>query len=177
VLKQYTADPTENKAMQSMSSGSMVHHGAMRSPTPFLVSVGYEGRSVDELVSELIANHVDILVDVRLTPLSRKRGLSKRLLSAALAEVGIAYVHHGALGNPRDNRSGFRSGDHKSVARFRDDVLASDDAERAISDVVEMLEGAVVALLCFEREHTSCHRHLVAEHLGARLPAVSVIEL
>src|SRR4051812_6138525 len=155
----------------------MGHHVAMRSPTPHLVSVGYEGRSVDELVSELVASHVDVLVDVRLTPLSRKRGLSKRLLAAALAEVGIDYVHHRALGNPRDNRTGFRAGDTASVARFRDDVLATADAERAISHVLELLGGAVVALLCFEREHASCHRHLVVEQLGARLPAVSVIEL
>lgn len=155
----------------------MGHHVPMRSPTPHVVSVGYEGRSVDQLVNELIANHVDVLVDVRLTPLSRKRGLSKRLLSAALAEVGIDYVHHRALGNPRDNRSGFRTGDLASLARFRDDVLATDDAERAISHVIQMLDGAIVALLCFEREHKSCHRHLVAERLGARLPAVSVIEL
>jgi uncharacterized protein (DUF488 family) len=149
----------------------------MRSHQPYLVSVGYEGRSVEELVKELIANHVRFLVDVRLTPLSRKRGLSKRLLSAALAEVGIEYVHHRALGNPRDNRDGFRAGDAASVSRFRDDVLATDDAERAISEVTEMLNDGVVALLCFERDHVSCHRHLVVEQLGQRVPAVSVLQL
>jgi uncharacterized protein (DUF488 family) len=142
-----------------------------------VVSIGYEGRSVDQLVNELVANKVGVLVDVRLTPLSRKKGLSKRLLTAALADAGIAYVHHRALGNPKDNRVGFRAGELSSFTRFRDDVLATDDAERAISHVIEMLDGATVALLCFEREHKACHRHLVAEQLGARVPAVSVTEI
>ncbi|PPJ18215.1 hypothetical protein C5E45_10195 [Nocardia nova] len=36
---------------------------------------------------------VATVVDVRLTPISRKPGLSKTKLSAALAEAGIRYVH------------------------------------------------------------------------------------
>ncbi|SON60269.1 hypothetical protein MSIMFI_01763 [Mycobacterium simulans] len=143
----------------------------------FLVSIGYQGRTVDELVRHLIDNDVDVLVDVRLTPVSRKPGLSKRQLSAAVAAAGIEYVHHRALGNPRDNRDGFRAGDLESVARFRDAVLSTDDAQRAISQVVELLEGGVVALLCFEREQAECHRHLVVEHVQRRVPKVSVVEV
>lgn len=60
-----------------------------------------------------------MLVDVRLTPLSRKPRLSKTKLAAALADVGIEYVHHRALGNPKDNRAGFREGQPASRARYR----------------------------------------------------------
>jgi uncharacterized protein (DUF488 family) len=63
---------------------------------------------------------VRVLVDVRLTPLSRKPGLSKTKLSEALAAVGIKYVHHRALGNRRDNRAGFRAGEPDSRARYRE---------------------------------------------------------
>ncbi|MDR1430587.1 MAG: DUF488 domain-containing protein, partial [Propionibacteriaceae bacterium] len=51
------------------------------------------------------------LVDVRQTPISRKRGLSKTALGAALSEAGIDYIHLRELGNPRDNRDGYRQGD------------------------------------------------------------------
>src|SRR5258707_759886 len=72
-----------------------------------LVGVGYEGRTVDELVAHLVAVGVSRLIDVRLTPISRKRGLSKTALGAALADVGIEYEHRRELGNPKTNRAGF----------------------------------------------------------------------
>lgn len=46
-----------------------------------LLTVGYEGRTAEELVVTLAEADVDVLVDIRLTPLSRKPGLSKRQLA------------------------------------------------------------------------------------------------
>ncbi|HEX8508590.1 MAG TPA: DUF488 domain-containing protein [Propionibacteriaceae bacterium] len=69
-----------------------------------LISVGYEGRDVEGLVASLTQQRVAVLVDVRLTPLSRKPGLSKKRLASTLAEHGIDYLHLPALGNPKDNR-------------------------------------------------------------------------
>jgi hypothetical protein len=46
------------------------------------------------------------LVDVRLTPISRKPGFSKRRLTEALTESGIEYVHLPVLGNSKWNRAG-----------------------------------------------------------------------
>lgn len=73
-----------------------------------IVSVGSEGRSVDELVDALADAGVSVLVDVRENAISRKRGLSKRALAEKLQARGITYVHEPTLGNPRDNRDGFR---------------------------------------------------------------------
>ncbi len=47
-----------------------------------VVSIGYEGRDVEELLTSLQRHRVGILVDVRLTPLSRKPGPSKKGLAA-----------------------------------------------------------------------------------------------
>ncbi|OZC80423.1 hypothetical protein CH274_14655 [Rhodococcus sp. 06-418-5] len=140
---------------------------------PRLVSIGYEGRDVRQLVERLKLERVDVLVDVRLTPLSRKPGLSKTKLAAALADSGIAYVHHRALGNPKDNREGYRSGIAESFGRFRA-VLESEQGQSAVGHVVKMLDDAVVALLCFERDHRSCHRDLVASAVGELLPNLAV---
>jgi uncharacterized protein (DUF488 family) len=84
-----------------------------------LLTIGYEGRTANELLSELAQAHVTALVDVRLTPLSRKPGLSKRRLANQLAQVNIWYLHMPALGNPRDNRDAFRQGVAQSRTRFR----------------------------------------------------------
>ena len=48
-------------------------------------TVGYQDRTVDDVIDVLSTAGVEVLVDVRLTPLSRKPGLSKHRLAARLA--------------------------------------------------------------------------------------------
>ena len=136
-----------------------------RAPAPQVVSVGYEGRSVEELVQVLRAEDVAVLVDIRLTPISRKRGLSKTALTSALRDAGIEYVHHRELGNPKWNRDGYRAGESTSLALYRR-VLRSSEGRSALRHVTELFDGGTVALLCFERNHGECHRRQVVEELG-----------
>ena len=59
-----------------------------------LCTVGYERRTVDELITTLTRAAVEVLVDVRLTPLSRKPGLSKNRIATRLYAAGIDYLHY-----------------------------------------------------------------------------------
>ena len=79
------------------------------------------GRGVDRLKHDLSAAGVEIVVDVRLTPLSRKPGLSKTKLAETLRQAAIGYVHLPQLGNPRDNRDAYRNAEPHttSTARLR----------------------------------------------------------
>lgn len=144
--------------------------------TGTLVSIGYEGKTIGDLVAQLLEQDVRVLVDVRLTPLSRKPGLSKTKLSQALAAVGITYVHHRALGNPKDNRAGFRAGEPESRARYHD-VLNTAAATDALAHVCELLDGGVVALLCFEGDHSDCHRDIVVRQLMKARPEAAVVHI
>lgn len=141
-----------------------------------MVSLGYEGRSVDDLVQDLQRESVKILVDVRLTALSRKPGMSKRKLAAALGEVGIAYVHLPELGNPKDNRDPFRAGHPASRERFRA-LLTGDVAAQALGHIAELLDGGGVAVLCFERTHEQCHRHLIAQAVLEAKPTATLVQI
>jgi uncharacterized protein (DUF488 family) len=141
-----------------------------------LISIGYEGKSVGDLVIPLLQHEVRVLVDVRLTPLSRKPGLSKTKLSEALAAVGIRYLHYRTLGNPKDNRPGFRAGEPESYARYGE-VLNSEAATYALAHVSELLDGGVVALLCFEHNHAECHRGILASRLLETRPNASVVHV
>lgn len=145
----------------------------MRRSFPELVSIGYEGRDVQELIAQLQSLHVGVLVDVRLTPISRKRGMSKSALAAELEAAGIRYVHHRELGNPKDNRDAYRDGDKRAYARF-EQLLETEAAEEALEHVSELLDGECVALLCVERDHSQCHRALVTEALREREPDLFV---
>ena len=133
--------------------------------SPQLVSIGYEGRSADQLIKDLIARGVEVLVDVRLTPLSRKPGLSKTKLAARLRESGIDYVHLKALGNPKHNRQPFWEGRTVDGCKFFDALLADPEPQSALAMIAELSANATVGVLCFERDHARCHRQVVTSRV------------
>lgn len=129
-----------------------------------MIGIGYEGLSVDQVVARLQAEGVEVLVDVRLTPLSRKPGFSKRALSEALSAAGIRYVHDRRLGNPKDNRAAYAdaSSDAGATARARyRELITSGDGADAVRDLAALSEEHTVAVLCFEADQTHCHREQV----------------
>lgn len=135
-----------------------------------LLSIGYEGRTVDDLVHELTRRNVAVLADVRLNPISRKPGLSKKALTAALNAAGIDYEHLPALGNPKDNRAGFAD-PHDGVPRSRySQILATPAAAAAAKHLTSIAANHLVAILCFERDEQTCHRQLVLDYIRARTP-------
>nr|WP_305120740.1 helix-turn-helix domain-containing protein [Streptomyces sp. BpilaLS-43] len=48
--------------------------------TPGLWSAGYEGRDIESFVASLVDSRISVVADVRLTPISRKKGFSKTRL-------------------------------------------------------------------------------------------------
>lgn len=133
-----------------------------------ITGIGYEGLDLDAFVSKLRVRGVSTLVDVRLNAISRKKGFSKRALSAALAESGIEYLHMPALGNQRDNRAGY--GELESIAahevrdRFRG-TLESEAAVAALDELAELARGGDVVVFCYEQDERHCHREQVIEQV------------
>ena len=141
-----------------------------------MVTIGYQHRAVDELIAMLRKAGVKTLVDVRLTPLSRKTGLSKNGLATRLNDAGIDYMHLPQLGNPRDNRDAFRRGDKAAVARYRD-VLGTPEGQAALAELLRLAARRRVALMCFEHDAAECHRSLIADALVESGAAVSIVHL
>ncbi|MGW4550420.1 DUF488 family protein, N3 subclade [Streptomyces violaceorubidus] len=143
---------------------------------PGLWSAGYEGRDIDSFVASLLDSRIDVVADVRLTPISRKKGFSKTRLGEALAEAGIEYTHLRGLGNPKDNRAPFWDGRlDVGRARFRG-VLRSEEAQTDLERLAEHARQARVAVLCFEKDESRCHRQVVLDTVRKRA-AVPVIPL
>ena len=136
-----------------------------------VIGIGYEGRTIAEVVAELRARRVEVVVDVRLTPLSRKPGFSKRALAESLAAVGIRYLHLPALGNPKANRAGFSGDDSAwSEARMRYETRIDSGVEggSALREIARLSETRLVAVLCFEADQRRCHRDIVLARLHAK---------
>lgn len=139
-----------------------------------ILSLGYEGRSVEDFVEVLASHRVEVLVDVRLTPLSRRKGFSKTALSDALAGAGIDYRHEPELGNPKENREGFRIGDRAAYERYVRQL--KNGAAHRYRATLELAAERRIALMCFEREHRACHRSCITEQAAADYPEVRVLE-
>jgi uncharacterized protein (DUF488 family) len=133
-----------------------------------LSGVGYEGRTPAELAAELRDAGVDVVVDVRLNASSRRPGFSKRALAAALAAAGISYVHEPTLGNPAENRPGFRRPGTRQAARHRYRRSVERHGQAALDRVAVHAGDSHVALLCVERDAEACHRTVILDLLGAR---------
>lgn len=143
---------------------------------PVLFSVGYEGRDADEVVGVLVSAGVDVLVDVRLNPISRKPGLSKTRLREALGAEGIRYLHERTLGNPKDNREAFQGPDVEQGRRRFAERL-SNGSRPALDGLVELTRTGRVAVLCFERDAGRCHRQVITDVAQDVAPAIAVVEL
>ncbi|MFG3554815.1 DUF488 family protein [Micromonospora sp. NPDC047557] len=140
-----------------------------------ILGVGYEGRSIDEFVAGLVDVGVTRLVDVRMTPISRKRGFSKSALGQALAAQGIAYEHRRELGNPKENRPGFGGTPEEleSARAVYATRLRQGESLAALDALAETAQREMIALLCFEADESRCHRQVVMRALEDRMPIVS----
>lgn len=132
-----------------------------------LQTIGYEGCTIDSVVDALRAAGTALLIDVRAVPQSRKPGFSKRQLAAALDQAGIAYVHLQGLGTPKPGRDAVRAGHPERMEVIFRAHMESDRAQAELAQAKGLAVERPACLLCFERDHKTCHRRLVAEMIAA----------
>ena len=137
-------------------------------------TIGYERLLPEALVAEIAAAGVERVIDVRYRPQSRRPGMSKTRLAAALAEHGIAYEHRRELGTPVEIRGLFRAG-HLEEARAA--YRAQVDGATVDALAAELGRGPRTALLCLEANPAGCHRRVIAELLAERRPGLAVVDL
>lgn len=133
-----------------------------------LFTIGYEGKTIDELLQALREAGVELLIDVRAVAASRRPGFSKTALAGALGEHGIDYLHLRPLGTPKAGREAARKGRIAEMRAIFEEQLETPEAELAMARAEEAVGGRPTALLCFEADAAGCHRSIVAERLMAR---------
>lgn len=136
-------------------------------------TVGHSTRSGEELVDLLRDHEVDLLVDVRRHPGSRRHPQFNRdALAATLEAEGIGYRHEEALGGRRSlddgqedgSCAGWRSDGFRAYARH----MNGEEARRALDRLEEEGAEGRPAVMCAEAVPWRCHRQIVADHLAAR---------
>lgn len=132
-----------------------------------LLTIGYEGTTIDEVLDTLAAASVALLIDVRAVASSRKPGFSKRQLAAGLEARRIGYVHLRPLGTPKEGRIAVRAGHPERMEAIFRAHIAGDEPQAALAEATSLARDRRCCLLCFEQDPAHCHRRIVAEMIEA----------
>lgn len=138
--------------------------------TPVIATIGYEGTTVERFLRALTDADVELLIDVRAVARSRRPGFAKTALAANLETVGIDYLHLRGLGTPPDGRAAARAGRYDELREIYSAALETAEAQADLASLVDLASRRRVCLMCFEADHTHCHRSLIIEALEELIP-------
>jgi uncharacterized protein (DUF488 family) len=136
-----------------------------------LATIGYESADLADFIATLKQAGISRLIDVRELPISRRKGFAKKALSEALTLAGIEYVHLRGLGDPKKGREAARAG---NIAQFKlafGRHMKSERAQADLQSAVRYVSEGGACLMCFERDHTTCHRTIVAKSISRMIDA------
>jgi len=168
-LRRYTYLHYPWYTVLSISKDPVAHRsGTLPVASPAVYTIGYEGRSIDRFLNELLRTGVRGVCDVRAVPASRSYGFHRKTLSAHLARLGLEYHPFGELGIPTELRRAYLGyggqGLAALLAQYRGWLPTADVAvTQRLADVVS---GEPLALLCLESDPADCHRSVLAEAIG-----------
>ena len=133
-------------------------------------TIGHSTRSIDIFVNLLQSHRIELVVDVRRWPASRRLPhFNREALSDSLKERTVDYLWRGDLG-------GFRKPSPDSVntawrvATFRAyaDFMLSAEFDRIMGEVEPIAANQRIALMCAEAVPWQCHRQLLADAFTVR---------
>jgi uncharacterized protein (DUF488 family) len=119
-----------------------------------IYTLGHSTRSLEEFINILKNFQVELVLDVRKFPSSKKfPWFNKENLEKELAENKIEYIHFPELG-------GYRKEGYENFAK-------SEEFEKAIKKLLEVIDEKNSLILCAEALWWRCHRRYIANHLAS----------
>lgn len=133
-----------------------------------LYTIGYEGRSIDGLLNELIKRNIRTLFDVRKNAFSMQREFSKQSLVEATAIAGIEYIHCSEVGIVSDKRQELLPNGRQDelFEWYKSNVLPT--SRRFVDKALAAFERGSIALMCYEKDPMDCHRSRLADYCLAK---------
>jgi uncharacterized protein (DUF488 family) len=143
-----------------------------------LWTIGHSVRPADVLIEMLRRAGIDLLVDVRAFPGSRRHPqFNREALEQRLRAEAIDYLWEGeALGGRRKpTRESPNTALRNASFRAYADHMISPEFVSAASQLIETAREKRLAIMCAEHHPSQCHRRLIADWLCAR--GVEVVHL
>lgn len=135
---------------------------------PAIYTAGYEGKSVEAFLNDLLVRGMAALVDVRANPISRKYGFSKLRLEQLCERLGLIYRHLPSLGISGTARASARSrtSHNRLLRRYERSMLPPQSAE--VEKLGILMTGKPCVLMCVEGRPEDCHRGRLAQALAVK---------
>lgn len=131
-----------------------------------LMSIGYEGKSIDNFFNLLIKYDIKLLCDVRKNSISMKYGFSKNQLKNIADKLKIKYIHVPELGIVSEKRKNLETIQdyYKLLEEYNRTVIQkSHDYLKKLDNIFESYKR--VSIMCFEKNYECCHRSKIANAL------------
>ena len=130
-------------------------------------TVGHSTRSAEEFEQILLAHGIQVLVDVRSFPGSRRYPqFNRAALAESLKQVGVEYRHEPRLGGRRTPRADSHNTAWKNASfRAYADHMETEEFRNAVKDLLELAANARTAVMCAESLWWRCHRRLISDYL------------
>ena len=124
-----------------------------------LFTIGYSGRTIDDLVALLEQHKITALCDVRSMPYSsRNPQFNRELLKKAVKSHNIEYFFLGEELGARPKDSSCYVDGKAIYQKISDSNLFKNGLERI---KLGMQKGYVLALMCAEKDPMTCHRSIL----------------
>ena len=133
-------------------------------------TVGHSTRTADEFTELLRAHQIELIVDVRRFPASRRHPhFNSQPLADTLASVGIGYRHAPDLGGRRTARKNSKNTvwRHESFRGYADYMETAVFAA-GLATLIDDAGHRRTAIMCAEAVWWQCHRQMIADALKAR---------
>ena len=136
---------------------------------PQIFSIGHSTHALDRFLALLGQHGIEVLVDIRRFPGSRRfPHFNRESFAAALPEAGVEYCWFEALGGRRQKKKsdpspnlGLRNESFRNYA----DYMPTAQFREAICQLQELAEHRPTAIMCSESVFWRCHRRLVSDYL------------
>lgn len=143
-----------------------------------IYTAGYEGTEITAFATFLKSKKIKLVIDIRKTPLSRKKGFSKRKLAENLKLKGLDYSHMPGLGVPGEWRKLAKSNFISREKMFDDYVKKILPLhQQELDEIISKSKETTVALLCFESDALDCHRSFVTSNLKRKVKSLKIVHL
>lgn len=160
---------TKQAHISKLASARVLNVSDMASPAR-IYTIGHSTRSLDELVLLLREHAIELVVDVRRFPGSRRHPhFAKEALARSLPEHGIRYEHEIDLGGrraawPDSRNTAWRNAQFRGYAEH----MASAEFKAALERLIATGAHATTAVMCAEQHPSRCHRRLLSDALVVR---------
>ena len=130
-------------------------------------TIGHSTRPLEELIQMLQSFDIEILVDVRSFPGSRKfPQFNKESLEITLPENHIEYIHIKELGGRRKINKDSKNTAWRVLAfRAYADYMETEDFKKGILQLEKIASKFKVAYMCSEAVWWRCHRSMISDYL------------